>query len=107
RKQEKAEELLIELEVKHPNFEWPLIPLSALALKDGNVSRSHKLVAAALKRNPNFVKAWCAKGRLAIAEWRLPELDSCVEKANDLDGADQGTVALANMQNFINQNGLR
>ncbi len=105
--EEKARELLIELEVKHANFEWPLIPLSALELKDGNVARAKKLLDSATNINPNYIKAWCAKGRLAIAEWHLMDLDNCVEKALELDAQDTSTRALKNMQDFINQNGLR
>ncbi len=104
---ERARDLLIELEVKHSNFEWPLIPLSALELKDGNLARAKKLLDSATTINPNFVKAWCAKGRLAVAEWHLLDLDNAVEKAIKLDAQDSGAIALKNMQDFINQNGLR
>lgn len=107
RKEDRAKDLLVELEVKHPKFEWALIPLSALELKDGNLNRCKHLLNEAQKINPNFIKIWCAKGRLAIAEWFLLDLDYCVERAESLDSLDSGTTALKSMQQFINQNGLR
>jgi tetratricopeptide (TPR) repeat protein len=107
KKEDKAKELFVELEVKHPNFEWPLIPLAALELKDGNLERCKSLLNTAQQINPSFIKMWCAKGRLAIAEWYLLDLDYCVERATSLDSLDTGTKALVNMQQFINQNGLR
>ena len=107
RKDEKAKNLLNELEVKYPNFEWPLIPLAALELKDGNLDRCKHLLNRAQQVNPSFIKMWSAKGRLAIAEWFLLDLDYCVERANSLDSFDSQTKALVNMQQFVNQNSLR
>jgi len=106
-KKDLAKDILIELEVKHPNFEWPLIPLAALELKDGNLDRCKHLLTQAQRINPDFIKVWCAKGRLAITEWFLLDFDYCVDKAENLDSFDSGTKALKNMQQFINQNGLR
>ncbi|MBX3075274.1 hypothetical protein KF728_23585 [Candidatus Obscuribacterales bacterium] len=106
-KEDKAKNLFAELEVKHPNFEWPLIPLAALELKAGNLDRCKYLLNRAQQVNPGFIKMWCAKGRLAIAEWFLLDLDYCVERATSLDSFDPQTKALANIQQFVNQNGLR
>lgn len=107
RKEDIAKDILVELEVKHPNFESPLVTLSALELKEGNLDRGKHLLAAALQANPNHIKTWCAKGRLAIAEWFLLDLDYCVDKAQNLNGFDSSTTALAGLKQFIDQNGLR
>lgn len=107
KKEEVAKEILVELEVKHPKFESPLVTLSALELKEGNLDRAKYLLATALQANPNFIKTWCAKGRLAIAEWFLLDLDYCVDKAQSLNGFDSSTTALAGLKQFIDQNGLR
>lgn len=106
-KEDKARDLLVELEVKFPNFEWPLIPLAALELKEGNLVRCKHLLHTAQQINPHFIKMWCAKGRLAIAEWFLLDLDYCVERVTSLDSFDSGTKALVNLQQFINQSNLR
>jgi tetratricopeptide (TPR) repeat protein len=106
-KEEKARNILVELEVKHPNFEWPLVPLAALELKNGNLDRCKHLLNRAQQVNPSFIKMWCAKGRLAIAEWFLLDLDYSVERANSLDSFDTQAKALTNIQQFVNQNGLR
>ncbi|MDZ4836959.1 MAG: hypothetical protein SGJ27_24515 [Candidatus Melainabacteria bacterium] len=107
KKEDIAKDLLVELEVKHPNFEAPLVTLASMELKDGNLDRGKYLLNAAQQVNPNYIKTWCAKGRLAIAEWFLLDLDYCVDKASSLNGFDSGTTALAGMKQFIDQNGLR
>lgn len=107
RKEDKARDLLVELEVKQPKFELPMIALSSICLKNGDVKRAKSLLKTALELNPNLVKIWCNKGRLAIAEWQLAELDACIDKASLLDPDDASVRALKNMQQHINNAGLR
>ncbi len=107
RKDDKARAILVELEVTYPNYEAPIVALAGLELKEGNLERGKDLLGRALAVNPNFIKTWCAKGRLAIAEWFLLDLDYCVDKASSLNALDPGTTSLISIKQFIDQNGLR
>jgi len=106
-KEEKAKEQLVDLEVKFPRFELPMVQLASIALKNREEVRARHLLDAALKINGSLSKAWCLKARLAISEWKLSEMDSCIEKLTELDPNDPGLQALLQMQAVINNGGLR